>query len=149
MLCAVAVAGSMIYGASIAYSVPGLDLWLAALWLTMSAGSAWPVFAALLVSLTRTRWTIAADACLVTMAWGELVLVAGSIGNWTGIPFEPVAYNIAVVGLSNLVMCAVLALRLGRVGVPVAQTVFAWVVGLNGTGALSFFLFHRLLFGVS
>jgi hypothetical protein len=145
-LSGVAVVGSMIFGASLSHRLPALEFWKAAVWLTIGAGSAWLVFGPLLLVVTRIRLFAAIDACLVTMAWGEAVLVTGSLGNWWGLPVSPVPYNIGVVAVSNVVMCTVLARQLAPLGVPFWKTVATWILGLNGTGVFTFWMSYRLLF---
>ena len=152
----IAVAGSCLYGASLALALPRVNPVKGAFWLALSAGLAWCVFGPALVLLTRRNLFTLAHACLVTMAYGEAVLMAGALinlwlgfasalpGNAGGDPTAP-AINIACIALSNLVMAASLARQLQVLGVPVGKTLLAWIVILNGSGALFFWLFGRLL----
>jgi hypothetical protein len=147
----IAVAGSMIYGASLSLVFPQWRVAEGAMWLTLSAGLSWCVFGPALVLLTRRHIFTCAHACLVTMAYGEAVLVTGACVNGV-IAFadgQGVAlfFNIVCVALSNVVMATALALQLQAVRVPVWKTLLAWTVFLNGSGAVFFWIFQRTLRG--
>jgi hypothetical protein len=87
------------------------------------------------------------------MAYGEAVLVSGTAINvWLRLKgrFKEVLlarWNVALVGLSNLLMATVLTRQLRALGVPAWKTLLSWMVVLNGSGALLFGLFRRLLQG--
>ena len=94
-----------------------------------------------------------AQACLTTMAYGEVVLIGGTgINVWLhlkGTFKEAVLarWNVALVGLSNLVMATALTTQLRALGVPAWKTLLSWMIVLNGSGTLLFTLFRRLLQG--
>ncbi len=146
LLTAVAVGGSLLYGASLAPVWPGFDIRGAALWLAVSAGLAWCVFIPALIVTTRLGWAACVDACLVTMAWGEVVLLSGAVMNvllWQrGVTDARVA-NAIVIAVSNVVMAIVLSRHLA--GVPPARVYATWMLVLNGAGAVFFLLLYPLL----
>jgi hypothetical protein len=144
----IAVVGSLIYGASLSLVFPQWRLSAGAIWFALSAGLGWCVFGPMLLLLTRRNAFTCAHACLVTMAYGEAVLVSGATVNallrLTGIT-NPTAFNVVCVALSNVIMAATLSLQLQAIGVPVWKTLLAWMVILNGSGAMFFYLFLKLL----
>jgi hypothetical protein len=150
-LVGIAAGGSAIYGASLSLRFPGWRPDKGALWLALSAGLGWCVFGPSLLLVTRRNAFACAHACLVTMAYGEAVLLSGAAANLlqSRLPpaaqIDPLRFNLATVGFSNVLMAAVLALQLRELGVPVATTLLLWMLALNGSGALFFRLFHRLL----
>jgi len=150
-LAGIAVAGSSLYGASLALVLPAWRPARGALWLALSAGAGWLVFGPALVLVSRRNPFSLAHACLVTMAYGEAVLVTGAALNallaLTAPPqrVAPAPFNLAWVGLSNVVMATALTLQLRAIDVPARRTLLLWAVGLNGSGALFFTFFRRLL----
>jgi hypothetical protein len=150
LLTLIAVGGSCIYGASLAWVMPEWRPGGGALWLALSAGLGWCVFGPVLIAATRLRPFAATHACMVTMAWGEAVLVTGAAVNaavaltgWTrGI--APVPLVVGTILCSNVVMAGVLAAQLRTLGVPAWKTLALWMVFLNGSGAL----FFRVLYGL-
>lgn len=145
----VAVAGSLLYGASLSLVLPGWESWSAAVWLALSAGIAWCVLIPVLCRVGRVAWVPCCDACLLTMAVGEGVLVSGALLNtllWMACgSVHAAAINGVVVGISNVVMASVLAHRLRLHGVPPRRTWAAWMLALNGSGAVFFFIFYLWL----
>lgn len=139
---AVAVCGSLIFGAGIAVAVPGWSLVRGGLWLTLSAGLSWIVFGPALWLATRQRLLTVAHACMVAMVWGEIVLMLGSLAN---LALRRPEAAVGAVAASNVVMAAVLAIQLRALGVPVWKTLVLWVLVLDGAGALFFMLFYNLL----
>ena len=150
-LTAIAVGGSLLYGASLSLHFRGWRPTRSALWLGLSAGGSWCIFGPLLVLVSRRRVQTCAQACLTTMACGEAVLVSGAAINvglrLKGSFKELKRWNFALVGLSNFVMAAALARQLRALGVPAWKTLLLWMVALNGSGVLLFRLLHRLLQG--
>src|SRR5437660_7044183 len=150
-LAAIAVGGSLVYGASLSLLFRGWRPGRSALWLALSAGGRWCIFGPVLVLLSRRRVQTCAHACLVTMAYGEAVLVSGAAINvWLRLRgnFKQALlarWNFGLVGISNLVMAAALTRQLQAVGVPDWETLLSWMVVLNGSGALLFRLFRRIL----
>lgn len=149
VLVAFAIGGSCLYGGSLSWVLPHWHVVASAAWLALSAGLAWMVFIPALVFIVRRPFHFCFDACLVTMAAGEVVLVSGALANalasFSGATAHAAAVNAAIVGLSNLTMAAVLAAQLHRAGVPVARTLISWMLILNGSGALFFALLYTLL----
>lgn len=150
-LVGIAVGGSALYGASLSLRFPRWRPTSGALWLALSAGLGWGVFGPTLVLVTQRNAFTCAHACLVTMAYGEAVLLTGAVANLLhATPLlqnqtDALRFNLATVGLSNGVMVAVLAVQLRELGVPVWYTLLLWMVALNGSGALFFWLFQRVL----
>ena len=54
-------------------------------------------------------------------------------------------FNAGTVAISNMAMCLLLAGQLRLDGVPARRTVAAWMLVLNGSGALFFALLFRLV----
>ncbi len=150
-LVGIAVGGSAVYGASLSRRFPRWRPTSGALWLALSAGFGWCVFGPTLLLVTRRNALTCAHACLVTMAYGEAVLVSGALANLLhtcsppGNQIDPLRFNLATVGLSNVVMATVLVLQLRELGVPARTTLLLWMVALNGSGALLFRLFQQVL----
>ena len=151
VLIAVAVGGSCLYGASLSLVLPHWRTGAAALWLAVSAGAAWCVFIPALWLSTRQPLLECFDRCLVTMACGEVVLASGALVNlllWRATLFENAAQiNAAIVAISNVAMCIILAAQMRSGGVPVWKTLTVWMLALNGSGALFFRLLYRVLHG--
>lgn len=144
-----AVGGSLLYGASLSIVSPGWTSPAAAAWLALSAGLAWCVFIPALHIITRLPWRRCCDASIVTMAFGEVILVSGALANlllgMEGAVAYAVSINLLIVGFSNVVMAAMLALQLREHGVPAHRTVTLWMLVLNGAGGVIFWLLHRIL----
>lgn len=149
VLVGVAIAGSLLFGASLSWVLPGWGTGDAALWLSLSAGLAWCVFIPALHKFTALRWRECFDACLVTMAFGEVVLATGAAVNALlylhAITSNAVLINCLIVALSNVVMATVLARLLRTRGVVVGRTLALWILTLNGSGAMFFCVLHRAL----
>jgi hypothetical protein len=127
-LAAIAVAGTILYGASLS-----TDL---ALPLLGATGLSWCLFGPALVWITRRRMTTCAHACLVTMAYGIGVLAVGAGINAL---FRPgPLFNAAWVALSNAIMAAALVRQLAVIGVRWWKTLAAWVFFLDGAGLALF-----------
>lgn len=149
-LTAIAFLGSFVYGASLSLAVPDWDPKGGALWMALSAGLAWCVLGPTLVFLTRKSAFVLAHACLVTMSYGEGVLVTGALLNLLlaagiGQTAGPGVFNIGWVGLSNVVMAVTLTRQLAAIGVSPWKTLLCWVFALNGSGTVFFYLFRSLL----
>ncbi len=150
-LTLVAIGGSVIYGASLSLCFPDFRAEDSALWLTLSSGLAWCIFGPLLVKLTQKNMFVCAHACLITMAYGEVVLLSGATINtvlWLNHSIKPglfIPLNSLCVGSSNLTMVAMLSVQLRGIGVPVWRTCLLWLLVLNGSGALLFFLLRSIL----
>ncbi len=152
LLLAVAVGGSLLYGASLSLVLPGWNLGGAALWLTLSAGLAWGVFIPTLWLATRLPLWRCLDACLLTMAAGEVILASGALVNavswWRDLVVNAAMINLLVVGISNVAMAAMLALQLRRSAISLARTLALWMLALNGSGAVFFAALHQWLHGI-
>jgi len=151
VLVTVAVVGSCLYGASLSLVFPA---WLAstgAVWLTLSAGFAWCVFIPCLCAITRLPFATCFTACLVAMAAGEVVLVSGALVNVllrAHGPFEHAVWiNGGTIAISNVAMLWFLATGLHRRGVAFLTTITAWMLILNGSGAVLFSILFPLLHG--
>jgi hypothetical protein len=151
LLVLIAVGGSCTFGASLALQFPGWRPGAGAAWLALSAGLAWCLFGPALILLTRrSPWTLA-HACLVTMAYGDGVLQLAAIGNVLGLARVlggPTIFNSGMVLLSNCVMAYAVTAQLRSIGVAPWRTLTAWMLVLNGSGALFFALFYRVLGGL-
>jgi len=149
---AAAVLGSLFYGGTLGLVLPVPQLTAGALWLTLSSGLSWPIFGLALILCTKQSPLLCAQACLVTMLHGELVLALGGLLNilaWTLPPADflgPVVLrNALVVLVSNLVMAASLTWQMQRLGVPPVRVLLPWFLVLDGVGALLFLIFGNLL----
>ena len=137
-LTAVALGGSLTYGASFGLVAPRWRGWRGGLWVAASAGLAWCGFGPALVWATRRNPLVLAQACLVTMAYGEFVLntlaslnlIAWFTGAHHRLPMARL--NLAGVGLSNIVMVVALASQLRAIGVQFRLTVALWFSVLRG-----------------
>jgi len=156
-LAALAVIGTLVYGASLGQSFPQRPAVGLGIWLGCSAGLAWILFGSTLVLVARLGLVDCIDLCLAAMGWGELPLLAGAAGNlllahvhaassglwrdaWS---FDwNIAWNVACVAFSNLVM----AEKIERLAdaVPMWKSRLLFFVVLNGSGALLAWVFWRL-----
>jgi hypothetical protein len=148
LLLGIAIGGSCLYGASLSWTLPNWQAGNSAMWMALSAGLAWIIFIPVLALVAGRALLCCLDAGLLTMAVGEVVLVVGAGVNILvpSATLAPVVVNSSIVTLANITMVAFLAVKLRRVRVPVKRTVLAWCVVLNGSGAIAFAAFHRLLF---
>jgi hypothetical protein len=127
-LAFLAVAGTVLYGATLPrVSAPRL---------LGATGLSWCLFGPALVGVTHRRISTCAHACLVTMAYGIGILAVGAGINLLLDPGP--LFNALWVGLSNAVMGSALVRQLATLGVPPWRTIAAWVVALDGPGALLF-----------
>ena len=147
LLTSIVVIGSAWYGASVAHAL-GITYSRGALWLIASTGLSWCVFGPFLIAVTRKSAVECADACLVTMTAGIAVLAIGGIVNMTATGahgFSATVFNCAWVGFSNIVMAIVIVRRFASIGVIWYKTLGVWVLGLDGAGAIMFWLFRHLI----
>jgi hypothetical protein len=146
-LFAIAVSGSLLYGASLALVWPRFTAGAGALWILAAAGLGWLVFGPALILVTRRRALTCAHACMITMAYGEAALAVGAAVNvalWLA-GAGGAGFNLAWLFVANAVMAASLAAQLKALGVPPARTLAVWILALDGAGALFFFGLGRLL----
>ncbi len=139
-----AVGGSLIFGASMARHL-NWSFWGSAWWLTLGSGSGWFLLGPTLRGVTGLSWRLLAHACMVTMAYGELVLLSGAAVFRIWPPTHPMEAHLLLIGFSNLVMGTALVFQLKAVGVPRWHTVFCWCGALNGGGALCFYVLRTWL----
>jgi hypothetical protein len=124
-----------------------------ALWLTLSAGSAWIVYGLILCAATRKPVLDLAEAALIAMAVGEGVLVTGAAVDWamanSGALYhvDPVWLNAGIVAISNVAMAASITRILARMGVEIWKSIALWFLGLDAVGVITFMIFYRLLLG--
>jgi hypothetical protein len=132
--------------------LPAGDGRFAALALAPSAGIGWILFGAVSIALIRKSAPHLAHASLVTMLFGEAVLEIGVLGNFVMWLIGPVsisaalAFNIALIAVSNIVMLTVLATQLREFKVRPALTAALWLGILNPAGLAAFRLFYPALF---
>ena len=146
-LTSIVFAGSAWYGGSVAHAL-GITYGRGALWLIASTGLSWCIFGPLLIAVTRRTAALCADACLITMTAGIAVLAVGGIVNVSmagGPGFDASTFNWAWVGVSNIVMVTVIVHRFSLLKVVWYRPLAVWVLGLDGAGALMFWLFRHLI----
>ena len=147
-LLALAVAGSLIYGASLTAVFPAWSRGGAAAWLAISAGLAWCLFGPVLLRIARKPWRVCLLACLVSMAFGEAILLTGAGLNALGLTrAAPAGANWLIVIVANVTMAVTLVLQMRVLGVPAGSIVAAWCGVLNGGGALLFWTLRGLTGG--
>ncbi len=136
-LAAIAVVGTLCYGATAALVLPLGGPAGVGLVLVLATGAGWLLFGAVLVALTGRPASHLAHACLVTMWVGEAILEFGLAGNlalWLLAPDAAgvaLGFNIAALGLANLAMAAALAAQLGAMRVRPALALALWFGILN------------------
>ncbi len=139
-LAGIALLGSLVFGASLGIVLPRRSAGRVAAWLTLSAAAGWCAFGPALILITRRRAATCLHSCLVTMAYGEVVLATAAVGNTllalTGLAGRMKAawLNLCWVVLSNLVMGLAMVLQMDAVGVPKGRVFFLWMAVLNGVG---------------
>jgi hypothetical protein len=148
---ALAVGGSLVYGASLGGAIRGWSPAGAARWLTYSAGAGWCVLGPALIAGTRLPVMTLADACLVAMARGEAVLLAaaavnalvwgrsGNVSSGLAAPF-----NAGAVGVSNVLMGRYIVTQLAGAGASPRRVLALWLLALNGTGGAVAWWLRRL-----
>ena len=144
-----AVVGSCVFGASLSLVLPAWDMARTAGWFAVSAGLAWCVFIPGLRFCLGVPWLRACHVALVTMAGGEVILCSGAFANIlltvTHSTAHAGVFNTGTVAISNVAMCLLLAAQLRGDGIPARRTVAAWMLVLNGSGALFFALLFRFV----
>lgn len=163
-LLGVAFLGSGVHAASFWLFDPPDRLAWPMLAVQVAAAASWPVLGALLVWLDpaslgeggrRGRARVWFDACLRVIAFGEFWLVTGAAVNVlalevSGLRASWTAYASVqggLVGLAGLTMLARFVVESRRLGMPVGRALGAWVLGLNGTFGVVFWLLTRALGG--
>jgi len=151
LLGSVAVGGSLLFGAAAGAVLPAISIAKGGLLLTLSTGCSWLVFGALLIMVTKKPILSLAEICLVTMAYGEAVLVSGAACDWAllrpGVArLDPAWTNGLIVLAADILMCAMFASQLSRSGVARRTSIGLWVLGLNGSWAVFLWVFIRVLY---
>ena len=148
LLSAIAVGGSLVFGAA-AGSVLRHDVGLnTALLLTLSTGCSWVLLCGLLVTITRKPILDLAEVCLIAMGFGEVVLLVGALAD-VAMPVHNVALpvNFGIVLTSNVVMAIVFARGLQKIGVSLKLSLALWILGLNGSWPIFLFILAKFLTG--
>ena len=139
----------MLYGATLSLVLRDWSAAAAALWLAVSAGLAWCVLIPALCRFAGLRPVDCIDACLVTMACGEIVLSVGAGINamlwWSRAMEHGAVLNLGIVAISNVTMALVLVRCLRPYGVSAGRVWTIWMVALNGSGAAFFLFFYQWL----
>jgi hypothetical protein len=148
VLAFVAIAGSFIFGASLALALPAAGSWAyAAIALAASAGVGWVLFGVVLLGMARKPIPHLAHASLVTMLFGEAVLELGVIANLLLRDFPgALILNIAIVALSNVIMLAVLVAQLRVLKMRTPLVIAIWFGILNTAGLAVFRIFYPEFF---
>jgi hypothetical protein len=148
LLAALAVGGSLIFGAAAGAVLPDHASRRPAILLTISTGCSWVLLGGLLLLVTRKAPLDLAEVCLVAMGYGEGVLLAGALVDRV-LPIQGLAVpvNVGIVLISNIVMAIVFVRGLGRLGVALGVSVLLWVLGLNGSWPIFLAVAARLLPG--
>jgi hypothetical protein len=147
-LVLVAIGGSAIYGVTLSWADLFESPLNAAAWLTGWTGAAWITFGLFCVFFLRKPPLLLAHVCLVTMTFGMLPLLLGSVINSLLPPMDPIGYvaiNVNFVAWSNFLMAFMFSAQLAAVRVPLWKSLLAWFVVLNGSGALYASLSMELL----
>ena len=141
-----AVGGSLIFGGSLNRALPRWSQRGAAWWLTLSSGAGWLVLGPALLLASRGNINSCIQACLVSMSYGETILLIAALLNYV---LKSQAYaqqrNLLLVLIANLSMATALAEQLSMIKLARWQTWLLWMLLLNGTGAVCFYRLHHLL----
>ncbi len=153
MLCVLALIGTAFYALSLSWAFPVGSVLQWVMVLTLSTGISWCVLLPLLVLITQKRWGVCVHVCLVTMAFGEAVLISGGLLNLGAcLGVYPALYslplNLGVLLASNIMMATVFFIQFRALGASVGEALALWMLGLNVPGALLFLFFHELIFQV-
>lgn len=149
-LTIIAIVGSCIYGASLSLVLPDWQPTGGALWILLSAGLGWFVFGPSLIYITKKNIFICAQACMITMAYGEGVLTIAALVNlflYFNLPvsLDLASLNFIMVVISNIVMATVLTLQMQAIQVAWWKSLLTWMLALNGSGAVFFYLLKQIL----
>ena len=118
--------------------------------LALSAGIAWCCFSLVVARETERNLLSVEHVCLVTMAFGEAVLLPTAALNFLGhFPgnISPAAFNSIAVIVSNLAMLIAMACQLRELDIPIWKTVAMWFLILDPFGIILFLFFVQLLKG--
>lgn len=149
-LTIIAIVGSCVYGASLSLVLPTWKPTGGALWILLSAGFGWFIFGPTLIFVSKKSIFTCAHACMVTMAYGEGVLSLAALVNFF-ISFSlPISIDIGVLNflmvvVSNIVMATVLTLQMQAISVAWYKSLLSWMLALNGSGAIFFWVFQKIL----
>ncbi|MEZ5301164.1 MAG: hypothetical protein R3F11_11000 [Verrucomicrobiales bacterium] len=147
LFAAIAVAGSILFGASAAWVIPALGSPLASgVKLMAAAGIGWIVLGPLLLVWSRLPAVLCAHACLLAMVYGEAILEIAVLANFVAWRFAPpavgvaTAWNAFVVGASNALMAWAMVAQLKALGFPPRRMLALWFGVLNPVGAAAFWM---------
>ena len=149
-----AFVGTALYAASFALIRENIHLLPIAAAVGAAAGVSWIVFGITLLIVTKRRpstmhW---ADACLVTMATGNLILLVSALANTIIFAFvskeEPVAGTLiplhaAVLIAADVIMGSIFIRRAVDLGLGRWAAALMWVFALNGFFALILLLLYK------
>ena len=150
----ISIGGSLVFGWSVGQVLHAQLKANVALWFALSAGVSWCIFGPILILVTKRSPLLLAHACLVSMCYGEGILIIGALLNIliyttdlaSMLPSRAVfGLDGVVVALSNVIMAISLAVQLKNADVSVWQTLLLWNVALNGLGIVLFTTLGRLL----
>lgn len=149
-LTVIAVVGSCLYGASLSLVLPDWQPTGGALWILLSAGLGWFIFGPSLIYITKKNIFICAQACMITMAYGEGVLTIAALVNlflYFNLPvsLDLAMLNFTMVVVSNIVMATVLTLQMQAIQVAWWKSLLTWMLALNGSGVVFFYLLRQIL----
>jgi predicted DCC family thiol-disulfide oxidoreductase YuxK len=156
-LVAIAVVNSFLFGGILGVVVGNARVGIfGGMWVTLSAGMSWALLIPALWKISGKPLLLILHASLVTMAYGEIVLLAGEIvsllfhafaGPELRAPAQLIPWASAVL-LSNVLMGTALVEQLRAINVRPLRTLLTFLVVLNGAGAVFFFCFGYLLLHV-
>ena len=147
-----AIAGTCIYAASFALIEEGAKLASVATAIGIASGISWPGFGVILLFVTRCRPRILAwaDACLITMIAGIVVLMLSALLNMSAFAIKAseaagalTMIHIAILIAADLLMALVFIYLARRLGLSRLLAATLWVVALNGIFAGLLFLLSR------
>ena len=148
IFAAIAIVGSLLYGATLALVLPVRGWGYASLALTASAGVGWVLFGPVLAGVSAKPANHLAHASLVAMLLGEAVLELGVLANISIALFFPMApapvlaINLVIVAAANLAMLVVLCAQLRLLDVRPTAIAALWFLILNPAGLACFRLFY-------
>ncbi|PWU00548.1 MAG: hypothetical protein C5B53_03890 [Candidatus Melainabacteria bacterium] len=145
-LALLAVIGTTTYGASLGYVYssrflnPLVLLWVTAV-LTGPAGISWLIFGLVLTWFTRLNPLTGCYVCLITMAYGGMILMLASLVNLVmgmSRPAMTVAedicgFNEIFLIILDVLMAWFFTAQMRALGKPIWKTLTAWVIVLNGS----------------
>lgn len=144
-LGAVAFLGTAIYAASFLPNKTGHPMAAYATGVGISAAVSWLILGTALLILSRStpgRLQLWFDTCLISMAYGEAILLLAALVNLLSIVSPEYAakpslgVHLALLLTADTVMAACFVTRARRFGVPPKTSLALWILVLNGSFAL-------------